>query len=137
LAFDTGPANMVIDAAMQRLYRRGYDRGGAVAAKGKVLGEVLEQASKMDYFSALPPKSCGREEFGAAFAAKFIADCQRLSARQEDVVATAMELTVVTVFAAYVRYCLPHFQQHTTLGCKTKVIVAGGFRPGLLRSAWR
>ena len=41
LAFDTGPGNMVIDAVMERLYRRSYDRDGRVAARGKVLEGVL------------------------------------------------------------------------------------------------
>jgi anhydro-N-acetylmuramic acid kinase len=126
MAFDTGPGNMVIDAAMQALFDKSFDRDGKVAARGRVLGEGLARASQMEYFSALPPKSCGREEFGATFAKKFIAECQRLSARKEDVVATAMELTVVTVFGAYVRYCWPHLGQYAPLARETTVIVAGG-----------
>ena len=34
LAFDTGPANMVIDECMRRLYGREFDEGGAVARSG-------------------------------------------------------------------------------------------------------
>ena len=68
LAFDTGPANMVIDACMQQLYGRAYDCGGGTATRGQVLPDVLESALAHPYFAAAPPKSCGREEFGAVFA---------------------------------------------------------------------
>ena len=37
MAFDTGPANMVIDRCMQQLYGRAFDKGGAVARSGRVL----------------------------------------------------------------------------------------------------
>src|SRR6185369_13789301 len=36
IAFDTGPGNMVIDAAMERLFGKRFDRGGRVAASGTV-----------------------------------------------------------------------------------------------------
>ena len=60
LAFDTGPANMLIDALMQRLYNRRYDKNGAVAARGQVLKTVLNRILTDPFFSAPPPKSCGR-----------------------------------------------------------------------------
>ena len=72
LAFDTGPANMVIDACMERLFGRGFDRNGATAARGRVLESVIAKMMRAQYFSAPPPKSCGREEYGEAFVAQFI-----------------------------------------------------------------
>jgi len=126
MAFDSGPANMVMDACMQQLYGKRFDRDGSVASRGRVLSEVLERTMKMKYFSALPPKSCGREEFGADFAADFVKQCKKLSARKEDAVATAMELTVISIFAAYVRFCWPHFGQRAPLARATKLVVGGG-----------
>jgi anhydro-N-acetylmuramic acid kinase len=124
LAFDTGPANMVIDAVMQRLYQRGYDRNGAVAAKGTVLGDAVVKAMGAAYFSALPPKSCGREEFGAAFVEAFIGWCG--DARPEDIVATATALTVETIAEAYRIFCCPWLGQRAPLAKTTELLVAGG-----------
>jgi anhydro-N-acetylmuramic acid kinase len=77
LAFDTGPANMVIDACIQRLFARSYDRDGAIAARGRVLSRTLAKLLRAKYFSTPPPKSCGREEFGKAFVDTFITACKR------------------------------------------------------------
>ena len=49
VAFDTGPANMVMDAVMTRLLGRAFDKGGAVAAGGRVLPGVVERAMRMPY----------------------------------------------------------------------------------------
>jgi anhydro-N-acetylmuramic acid kinase len=124
LAFDTGPANMVIDAVMQRMYGRGFDKGGAVAARGKVLGDVVVKAMSAGYFAALPPKSCGREEFGAAFVDEFVTWCG--DARPEDVVATATALTLETISEAYRMFCWPWLGQRAPLAKATELLVAGG-----------
>jgi len=104
-AFDTGPGNMVIDACMQRLYGRAFDKNGAVAAKGQRLDAVLEKLTRIDYFSALPPKSCGREEFGAAFVERLLKMCKGV--RMEDVIATAAAFTAETIRDAWERFCWP------------------------------
>jgi anhydro-N-acetylmuramic acid kinase len=102
-AFDTGPGNMVIDACMQRLYGRMFDKGGATAAKGQRLDAVLEEAMRMSYFSALPPKSCGREEFGAEFVERLLTMCK--GARKEDEIATATAFTAEAIRDAWERFC--------------------------------
>jgi anhydro-N-acetylmuramic acid kinase len=102
-AFDTGPGNVVIDACMQRLYGRAFDKNGVVAANGLRIDAVLERLGKMRYFSALPPKSCGREEFGVAFVGRFLKMCG--GAAKEDVIATATALTSESVGMAYERFC--------------------------------
>ena len=126
IAFDTGPSNMVIDACMQSLYGRTFDRDGATAAQGRVLQSVIDKLMRAPYFSAQPPKSCGREEFGAEFTARFIVACKRGSARKQDVIATATAFTAETVLEAYRRVCWPHFGQRAPLARTTEVIVAGG-----------
>jgi len=126
LAFDTGPANMVIDAAMQKLYGRGYDSDGAIASRGRVLDAILTKFMTKPYFAAPPPKSCGREEYGAAFVARFLAACEREGARKQDVIATATAFTSATVVDAYARFCWPHLGQHAPLARATEMFVAGG-----------
>ena len=125
LAFDTGPANMVIDACMERLYGRGFDRNGSAAARGRVLEDVIGKMIRTPYFSALPPKSCGREEYGENFVMQFIAACERESVRKEDVIATATALTARTVADAYVRFCSPQLKRLAP-NAKVELIAAGG-----------
>jgi anhydro-N-acetylmuramic acid kinase len=123
LAFDTGPANMIADVCMKRLYGRRFDKDGAIAARGKVLDGVVVKLMQASYFSAPPPKSCGREEFGEAFVTRFIALCEREGARKQDILATAIAFTTETILDAYQRFCLPHLGQRA---CTTELFAAGG-----------
>jgi anhydro-N-acetylmuramic acid kinase len=126
LAFDTGPANMVVDGLMQSGFGKRFDRGGRVAAKGRVLLEVVAEAMRDAYFAEAPPKSCGREQFGAAFAEKFGARCAAAGGSPADAVATATELTVASVVDAYARFCWAHLGQRAPLARATELVVAGG-----------
>ncbi len=124
LAFDTGPASILIDLLMQQLYNRRFDKNGAVAASGQILKPVLDRLLTTPYFSAPVPKSCGREEFGPAFAHQLLALCK--SAPKQDVIATATALTASTILDAYRRFCWPHLGQHAPLARATELIAAGG-----------
>jgi anhydro-N-acetylmuramic acid kinase len=126
MAFDTGPANMVVDACMERLFGKKFDRGGAVARRGSVVAGVVERVMRERYFSALPPKSCGREEFGEAFTERFIAMCRRAGSSDADVVATATALTASSIVEAYRRLCWPHLGQLAPLAKGTELVAAGG-----------
>jgi anhydro-N-acetylmuramic acid kinase len=125
MAFDTGPGNMVIDGCMRRLYEREFDRGGAVARTGRVLQEVVARVLKERYFSALPPKSCGREQFGEAFVSRFVAMCRKSDGLDEDVIATATALTAASVVDAYRRFVAGHLERTAGLA-KVEFVVAGG-----------
>jgi anhydro-N-acetylmuramic acid kinase len=125
LAFDTGPANMVIDACMERLFGRAFDRNGATAARGRVLEQVLTKQLRARFFSAPPPKSCGREEFGETFAAHFLSAFEREGATNEDVIATATALTAKTIASAYNTFCKPHLKRLAP-DAKVELIAAGG-----------
>ena len=126
LAFDSGPASVVIDGCMQALYGKAYDRNGATARHGRVVDEVLQAALKLPYFSARPPKSCGREEFGGAFVTRFIADCKAQGAQDADVVATATALTAESILHAYRSLVWPFLGQRAPLADATDYIIAGG-----------
>jgi anhydro-N-acetylmuramic acid kinase len=125
MAFDTGPANMVIDACMKRLYGREFDRDGGVARMGRVLEGVVARVLGERYFSALPPKSCGREQFGEAFALRFVAICRKAGGRDEDVIATATALTAASVVDAYGRFVAGHLERAAP-SAKVEFVVAGG-----------
>ena len=126
MAFDTGPANVVIDGCMMKLFGKAYDRGGAVARHGAVIRKVLEQLMREKYFSAVPPKSCGREEFGEVFTERFIRLCRKSGARNEDIVATATALTAESIMDAYRRFVWPHLGQKSPMDGGVEYIVAGG-----------
>ncbi len=64
IAFDTGPANMVIDALTQQLFGKPYDRGGRLAAAGTPNEAVLSTLLRDPYYRQRPPKSAGREQYG-------------------------------------------------------------------------
>ena len=117
-AFDTGPANMVIDACMEQLFGKSYDAGGRVAAKGEVLDPVVKTILRERYFQLSPPKACGREEFGREFTAHFLRLCGR--AAKEDIIATATALTARSVTEAISRFVIEKRAHYKDL------IVAGG-----------
>jgi anhydro-N-acetylmuramic acid kinase len=118
-AFDTGPANMVIDAVVEQLYGRKFDSEGRLAARGRVLERVLAEVLELPFFRRRPPKTAGREEFGREFTAAFLTRCGR--ARKEDVVATATALTARSIGRA-----LAMLERRHGKGAFNDYIVSGG-----------
>jgi len=106
LAFDTGPGNMVLDALAFHFSagRRWFDRGGALAARGRSDARLLDALLRHPYFVRRPPKSCGREQFGSRFVADLLRRARRLP--PADVMATALALTVESIARAIERFCL-------------------------------
>jgi|SRR5436190_5244770 len=127
LAFDTGPANILINLAMRHLTKSKLemDRNGASAAKGKVNEQLLQQWLRHPYFRKKPPKSTGRELFGEPFLAGLIV---RLS--RHDLIATLTEFTARSIAVNY-KLHLP-----SKPDC---VILAGGgvANPALVRALTR
>ncbi len=89
LAFDTGPANAMIDDFMAARTGTGYDADGATAALGTIASDVLARLPRFPYLDRTPPKSLDRNDFlrvldavsalstedGAAALTAFTADC--------------------------------------------------------------
>ncbi|MDE3128648.1 MAG: anhydro-N-acetylmuramic acid kinase, partial [Gemmatimonadota bacterium] len=106
-AFDTGPGVAVIDGVVRALYRGArYDAGGAFARQGEVIDDVVSLLLGDAYFATEPPKSTGREWFGAAYVERVIALCREAKpgVAPADVVATATALTARSVADAYARF---------------------------------
>jgi anhydro-N-acetylmuramic acid kinase len=97
IAFDTGPGNMVID---QLVSPKRFDRDGAIAARGHVNRALLDTLLRDNYYSKAPPKTAGREQYGAPFVERLLATGLPL----EDLVATATALTAATVAAGVTRF---------------------------------
>ena len=121
IAFDTGPGNMVIDALMERLFNKRYDRDGRTAARGRVLDSVLKTVLRDSYFRQTPPKSAGREQFGIEFATAFRQACKKAGGRAEDAIATATALTAESIALAYDRFIQPQVRN-----TPVDFIVSGG-----------
>ncbi len=106
-AFDTGPGVAVVDAIVRAARPElPYDVDGRLAAAGTANRAVVEALLRDPYFAAPPPKSTGREHFGAAYAERLRAACIAADplARDEDVVATAVLLTAAALADAYRRF---------------------------------
>jgi anhydro-N-acetylmuramic acid kinase len=129
-AFDTGPGNMVIDAVTEKLFGQPFDRGGKIAASGRVLDKVIVKFLQRDFFKKKPPKTAGREEFGREFVRDFLRSCKRR--RKQDVVATATALTAKSIADAVRRHASqnsarkPAFQEMILSGggAKNSTLVA-------------
>src|SRR6185295_12619776 len=93
LAFDTGPANIWIDAATELATggRKKFDDGGKIAMRGKIDIEGVRRALRHPYFRKPVPKSTGRDDF--PFELLF----SSTRARGADLVATATAVTVESI----------------------------------------
>jgi anhydro-N-acetylmuramic acid kinase len=120
-AFDTGPGNMIIDALVERFSkgRQKYDRGARIASKGRVIRPLLEEMLRDPYLRQRPPKTAGREQFGAAYAADLVAAARKHRERAEDLIRTATIFTALSIVDAFRRFILPR----ATI---QELIVAGG-----------
>ena len=113
-AFDTGPGNMVIDQLVERMTegRQRFDAGGAIAAQGRLNPTLLDRLLGAAYFAVKPPKTAGREQYGAAFTDDLMASGLPFP----DLIATATALTAASIALAIRRFALQ----------AKEVIVAGG-----------
>jgi len=128
IAFDTGPGNMVMDAVMEELFGKRYDRDGKVAASGRVLDGVVEKLVRAPFFRQKPPRTAGREEFGREYVGRFLQICR--GAGKPDIVATATALTARSIADAVERFVLPRFVIPRTAAGRRQagrqMIVSGG-----------
>jgi anhydro-N-acetylmuramic acid kinase len=116
-AFDTGPANMVIDAMMQELYGRRFDRNGSIAEGGWVSADLLGELMTHPYFRRPPPKSTGREMFGKMILPRILSYRGKLD--DEDLIATVTQWTALSVFDQYRRFIAREMEAE-------EVLVSGG-----------
>jgi anhydro-N-acetylmuramic acid kinase len=107
-AFDTGPGNMLIDALVQHFThgRRRYDKNATLARQGHLHREFLTQLLCDPYFQRKPPKSTGREYFGAAYVTKTLAQARRHKLSPNDLIHTITVFTAASIADALRRFVL-------------------------------
>jgi anhydro-N-acetylmuramic acid kinase len=124
LAFDTGPGNVMMDAAVE-LATQGaetYDRDGLWAKRGSVNASLLAELLQHPFYSEAPPKSTGREVFGKPMVKDIVA---RHPLPWPDLVATFTALTARTIADAYRQWLLPR-------GLDEVFVTGGGARNPVL-----
>jgi anhydro-N-acetylmuramic acid kinase len=114
LAYDTGPANALIDAAVQHFSggSEHFDRGGLRGARGNSDERLLERLLADPYYEALPPKSTGKEHFHVPYLLDKLDEFSPLN--EDDIIATLTALTAHTIAREMERWQVE------------EVVVAGG-----------
>ena len=111
LAFDTGPANALIDEAAA-LHGQRFDDGGRLAASGRVHENLVTEWLRDPYLAQAAPKSTGRERWTLT----------RMPGADTldplDLVATVTAFSADSVSDAYRRFVLPFGLD--------EIVVAGG-----------
>lgn len=100
LAWDVGPANALVDAAVVGLTAgaESMDRDGERAARGAVRTDLLDVLLAEPYYELPAPKSTGKELFHGDYLAERVALVEPVA--PDDLVATVTELTAVLVARA-------------------------------------
>lgn len=124
-AFDTGPGNMVMDALVMKITggAMGYDDGGKLAASGTVIPELLEWMLSDPYLERQPPKTTGRESYGAAYVEKLLSFG---SYPLIDILTTATAFTAQSIALSLRRFA-------ATLPARLVIGGGGSRNPTLLR----
>jgi anhydro-N-acetylmuramic acid kinase len=131
-AWDSGPGCALIDECV-RLATHGrehFDCGGAMAARGKDFPAWLRGWEQHPFFQKAPPKSCGREEFGRAFAAQFFDDGLQNGLAPDDIVCNATRLVAGSMARSYEP--LQVLAGANLAGAQVLVCGGGALNPSLL-----
>lgn len=120
-AFDTGPANMLIDGLVAHFTRgrQSYDKGGSMALKGRDIVPLGSLMLKEPYLYQPPPKSTGREYFGRDYVQRLIVLGRKYRAKPNDLIRAATWFTLVSIRLALELFVLPKTKVH-------QLIVSGG-----------
>lgn len=124
VAYDTGPGNALLDSAAAQITggAQHSDVDGALAAQGRVRGDLLDKLLSDPYYAAPPPKTTGKEHFHRSYLADALSGLPPVD--DTDLLATLTELTAVTIADACARH-----------GASTVYASGGGVRnPTLMRS---
>jgi anhydro-N-acetylmuramic acid kinase len=120
-AFDTGPANMLIDALVAHFSRgrQRYDKSAILAMQGRPLPALLDELLRDPYLKLPPPKSTGREYYGRTYFQNLLALGRKHRAKPNDLIRAATLFTALSVVDALHRFVL----RNVTI---SQLIVSGG-----------
>lgn len=120
IAYDIGPANALIDAAVRHLSGgvEQFDRDGRRASRGRVHQALLDRLLDEPYYRQAPPKTTGKELFNLRYLQE---RARSFDVAPDDLVATVTALTVETVA-----------QEVARLAVEEVFVSGGGSRNGTL-----
>lgn len=107
-AFDTGPGNMIMDQLTEMITqgRQTYDQDGRLAEQGKISPELLSHMLDDPYLRLPPPKTTGRERYGAEYVQALTEKGRKLGLSDADLLATATRFTAECIRIAVTDHCL-------------------------------
>ena len=125
MAFDTGPGNVLIDAAVRILTRGAaeYDRDARMAFAGErgIDHDYIRRwMARLEYLHRAPPKTTGRELFSDTMARDIVIDLERLGLSSDAIVATITHLTAETIALNLESFIVP------TFGHMDELFICGG-----------
>ena len=121
LAFDTGPANMLIDALVAHFThgRQRYDKNARLAQQGRSIPALIDELMRDPYLKLAPPKSTGREYYGSDYRERLRRLGRRHKAKPNELIRAATIFTALSIVDALNRFVLPKTKIH-------QLIVSGG-----------
>ena len=119
--FDTGPANMLIDALVSHFThgRQRYDKNAAIAQTGRAMPGLVNELMRDPYLKQAPPKSTGREYYGRDFVKKILSLGRRHKTEPADLIRATTIFTALSIVDALCRFVLPRHEIN-------QLIVSGG-----------
>ncbi len=117
--FDTGPGNMIIDQLMGHYFGKLFDSSGRIARKEFPDAVLLSKLMRHSLIKKSPPKSSGREDFGAYYVHRIIGWSKELKLSPEQVISTVTELTIKSIIKNYELHIQPQYNLD-------RIVVSGG-----------
>lgn len=99
-AFDTGPGNVLIDGLCRELTGALMDRDGTLAGSAQACQPLLQSWLQHPFFAQTPPRSTGRESFGAQFLQQILRDTQERGLNAAEALATVTSFTAQSILQA-------------------------------------
>src|SRR5712664_3406125 len=120
-AFDTGPANMLIDALVAHFThnRQRYDQDARLAQQGRAIPALIDELMRDPYLKLAPPKSTDRAYYGRTYVEKLVRLGRQHKAKPNDLIRAATIFTALSIVDALNRFVLPKTKIH-------QLIVSGG-----------
>jgi anhydro-N-acetylmuramic acid kinase len=94
MAFDTGPANYLINEVAKKYFKKDYDKNGLLAKRGRINDRALMSMLSDKYFYQNPPKSTGFEKFNIQWVEKYK---DKFQLNRNSLIATLTQLTSISV----------------------------------------
>lgn len=134
---DTGPANTLINEAMQKYFGKPFDEDGKVAASGTVHSELLKYLLLEPYFRKPFPKTTGQEDFNLNLVEDLM-DSYQIALEPRDLVATLTGVTIKSIARAFDTVIGDQeYELHASGGGIHNPVLINGLKENLLTATFK